>query len=238
MGRIRLAVTSAAIGFLMGAIAMATLVWNLPSAGLSILSKRDAPSLESARSPLALRGAPPAIQIRPALLSVPPPVSPPPVPGLDAPPVVQPDAIADLRQRHLEVPVQNATRETLVESFDAARDATRKHEAIDILAPRNTPVVAVEDGIIAKLFHSDAGGITVYQFDPTTTYVYYYAHLERYADGLAEGAHITRKQVLGYVGTSGNAPKDTPHLHFAIFKLTGKKQWWQGTPIDPYLVLK
>ena len=78
----------------------------------------------------------------------------------------------------------------------------------------------------------------MYQFDPTKTYVYYYAHLERYADGIVEGAVITRGQVLGYVGTSGNASKDTPHLHFAIFKMTDKKQWWQGTPIDPFQVLR
>jgi murein DD-endopeptidase MepM/ murein hydrolase activator NlpD len=118
------------------------------------------------------------------------------------------------------------------------RGSTHNHEAIDIMAPRNTPVLAVEDGTIARLFESNAGGTTVYQFDPSTTYVYYYAHLERYADGLRQGNHVQREQVLGYVGTSGNAPKDTPHLHFAIFRLTEKKQWWHGSPIDPYAVLK
>ena len=124
------------------------------------------------------------------------------------------------------------------DSFDEQRGSTHHHEAIDILAPRNTPVFAVEDGTIARLFESKAGGTTVYQFDPTTNYVYYYAHLERYAGGLREGQHVQRGQVLGYVGTSGNAPKDTPHLHFAIFRLTEEKQWWRGTPIDPYAVLK
>ncbi len=82
-------------------------------------------------------------------------------------------------------------------SDDEGRDGTRKHEPIDIPAPRNTPIVAVEDGTIARLFRSDAGGITVYQFDPTTQYVYYYAHLERCVDGLAEGARIGRGQALG-----------------------------------------
>src|SRR4029079_1891914 len=127
---------------------------------------------------------------------------------------------------------------TLRDSFGEGRTDSRKHEAIDILAPRNTPIVAVEDGTVAKLFNSKAGGITVYQFDPTTTYVYYYAHLERYAAGLIEGARLRRGQVIGYVGTSGNAPKDTPHLHFAIFKLTEKKRWWEGAAIDPYDVFK
>jgi murein DD-endopeptidase MepM/ murein hydrolase activator NlpD len=88
------------------------------------------------------------------------------------------------------------------------------------------------------LFRSDAGGITIYQFDPSTTYVYYYAHLDHYAAGLAEGQRVGRGQVIGYVGVTGNAPKNTPHLHFAIFKLTAEKKWWQGTPIDPYDVLK
>jgi murein DD-endopeptidase MepM/ murein hydrolase activator NlpD len=129
-------------------------------------------------------------------------------------------------------------RDDLRSSFDEQRGSARKHEAMDILAPRNTPVVAVEDGTVAKLFTSKAGGITVYQFDPTTTYVYYYAHLERYAAGLIDGGKLRRGQVIGYVGTSGNAPKDTPHLHFAIFKLTERKRWWEGAAIDPYDVLK
>ena len=128
--------------------------------------------------------------------------------------------------------------EKLVRSYHDARSGQREHEALDILAPKGTPVVAVEEGTVAKLFNSKAGGITLYQFDPGQQYSYYYAHLERYADGLQEGNHVQRGQVLGYAGTSGNAPKDTPHLHFAIFRLTEKKQWWQGSPIDPYEVLK
>jgi murein DD-endopeptidase MepM/ murein hydrolase activator NlpD len=99
-------------------------------------------------------------------------------------------------------------------------------------------VVAVEDGTIAKLFNSKAGGLTVYQFDPGQQYSYYYAHLERYAEGLKEGDRVRRGQVLGYVGTSGNAPKDTPHLHFAVYRLTADKHWWEGTPIDPYDILR
>lgn len=164
----------------------------------------------------------------------------PPLPA-DAPPdavaATAEGAVAELRTRHFEVPVQGATRQELQPTFDDAR-AGHTHEALDLLAPRNTPVVAVEDGTIAKLFNSRAGGITVYQFDPTRQYAYYYAHLERYADGLSEGDTVKRGQVIGYVGTSGNAPANTPHLHFAIFKLTADKRWWQGTPIDPYEVLR
>jgi peptidoglycan LD-endopeptidase LytH len=148
------------------------------------------------------------------------------------------DPVEDLRDRRLTIPVKGAKREDLRDTFNELRGSTRRHEAMDLLAPRHTPVIAVEDGKVARLFNSEAGGITIYQFDPSNTYVYYYAHLDRYADGLEEGDDIDRGDVLGYVGTTGNAPKDTPHLHFAIFKMTDKKQWWQGSAIDPYTVLR
>jgi murein DD-endopeptidase MepM/ murein hydrolase activator NlpD len=106
------------------------------------------------------------------------------------------------------------------------------------MAPRLTPVRAVDDGRIAKLFLSVPGGNTIYQFDPSERYAYYYAHLERYADQLTEGQHVRRGQILGFVGTSGNASKDAPHLHFAIFRLGPEKQWWVGEPIDPYPLLR
>ena len=144
----------------------------------------------------------------------------------------------DLAARGLTIPVQGISANKLVRSYHDARSGGREHEALDILAPRNTAVVAVEDGTVAKLFFSKAGGNTIYQFDPGRAYCYYYAHLERYADGLKEGDAVHRGQVIGYVGTSGNAPKETPHLHFAIFRLTAEKQWWQGTPVDPFEILK
>jgi murein DD-endopeptidase MepM/ murein hydrolase activator NlpD len=154
-----------------------------------------------------------------------------------AEPVLEAPPAAELAGRDLEIPVEGVSEKQLTRSFSDSR-AARSHEAIDILAARNTPVKAVESGKIARLFLSKAGGITIYQFDPSERYCYYYAHLERYADGLAEGQQIRKGQVLGYVGTSGNAPRDTPHLHFAIFRLTADKRWWEGTPIDPYDVLK
>jgi len=157
------------------------------------------------------------------------------VPTLSAGPS---DIIADLRERQLLVPVQGFDRSKIMQTFDDPRSGGRRHQAIDILAPRHTPVVAVEDGTIARMFMSKAGGITLYQYDPGQEYVYYYAHLERYADGLEEGGRLRRGQVIGYVGTSGNAPPNTPHLHFAIFETTEPKRWWEGRPIDPYLVLR
>src|SRR5579863_2042965 len=111
------------------------------------------------------------------------------------------------------------------------------HEAIDILEPRGTPVHAVVSGTIRKLFLSKPGGITIYQFDESGTYCYYYAHLDRYAEGLLEGQRIKRGEVIGFVGSTGNADSRTPHLHFAIFELGPEKQWWKGTAIAPYTYL-
>ena len=149
-----------------------------------------------------------------------------------------PESPGELRDRQLLIPVEGVSPTELTRQFSDRRGGNRQHEAIDILAPRSTPVRAVEGGKIARLFFSKAGGVTVYQFDPSEDFCYYYAHLERYADGLREGQTVEKGQILGYVGTSGNAPKNTPHLHFAIFRLTDAKRWWEGTAIDPYDVLR
>jgi len=147
-------------------------------------------------------------------------------------------AITALRQHGLRLPIDNADVERLKGMFGASRDGNPRHEAVDILAPRDTPIHAIGDGTIAKLFTSQAGGLTIYQFDPDQRFCYYYAHLERYATGLVDGQGVTRGEVIGFVGTSGNAPPNTPHLHFAIFELGADHSWWGGRPIDPYLVLK
>jgi peptidoglycan LD-endopeptidase LytH len=137
----------------------------------------------------------------------------------------------------LRMPVDGVDLDTLKGGFEERR-GDRPHEAIDILAPRNTPVVAVEGGTIAKLFDSKAGGHTIYQFDPSGRLAYYYAHLERYADGVHEGQIVAQGDVIGYVGTSGNAPPNTPHLHFAVFELDDTHRWWKGKAIDPYRLVK
>ena len=142
-----------------------------------------------------------------------------------------------LRRRDLEIPVAGVDDEDLRDTYADARGG-RSHEAIDIMAPRHTPVRAVEDGTVAKLFSSKAGGLTIYQFEPSGMFTYYYAHLDRYADGLKEGQAVKRGQVIGYVGSTGNAAEDAPHLHFAIFRLTAERQWWKGEPINPYPVLR
>jgi peptidoglycan LD-endopeptidase LytH len=148
-------------------------------------------------------------------------------------------ALAELRARNLAFPVQGVAPDRLINSFQESRGAgTRLHRAVDIMAPRRTPVRAVEAGTIARLDSSAAGGISVYQFDPDQRYCYYYAHLDAYAPGLEEGDKVERGQVLGYVGTTGNAPKTTPHLHFAIYRLSDSKQWWAGTALNPYPVFR
>jgi murein DD-endopeptidase MepM/ murein hydrolase activator NlpD len=135
----------------------------------------------------------------------------------------------------LHLPVQGVLARDLRDTFADGRDNNQRgHEAIDIHAPRGTPVFAVDDGPIVKLFLSKPGGITIYQFDATGQLAYYYAHLDAYAAGLKEGQHIRRGSVIGYVGASGNANPDAPHLHFAIFQLGPEKQWWKGTPLNPF----
>ena len=144
-----------------------------------------------------------------------------------------------LERRRLEVPVDGVSRSQLRDTFDEKRaGGLRKHEALDITAARGTPVRAVEDSRVAKLFTSVAGGLTIYLFDPGEMFSYYYAHLDRYADGLHEGQRLRQGDVIGYVGASGNADDDAPHLHFAIFQLNADRKWWEGTPINPYHVLR
>jgi len=137
----------------------------------------------------------------------------------------------------LLLPVQGLTRADLHDTFTDARSEGRVHDAIDIMAPAGTPVLAVADGTVEKLFDSKRGGLTIYQFEPSGSYAYYYAHLQRYADGLAEKQPVHRGQVIGYVGSTGNASAEAPHLHFAIFRLGPERHWWEGEAINPYPAL-
>lgn len=204
-----------------GAIAGGAIVWTIDRARVQALADDCGE---------------PDVEVRPSTPPAPPRVpAAPPLTRDSRPAAESANPIDDLRERRLGIPVQGLDRKDLRSSFDEQRSGGRRHEAMDILSPRNTPVLAVDDGTVAKLFTSKAGGLTVYQFDPDSVYAYYYAHLERYAPGLAEHQRVKRGDVIGYVGTSGNAPPDTPHLHFAIFKLTEAKQWWKGTAIDPFL---
>lgn len=187
----------------------------------------------SAPPPSAEPIAPPAAgvttQVEPApVTTLPPPAS------IASPP----DPLASASAGNgLLLPVQGITRAQLQDTFTDARSQGRSHDAIDIMAPAGTPVLAVADGSVEKLFTSVRGGLTLYQFEPSGRLAYYYAHLERYADGLAQGQPLRRGQVIGYVGSTGNASPEAPHLHFAIFVLGPERRWWEGQAINPYPVL-
>jgi murein DD-endopeptidase MepM/ murein hydrolase activator NlpD len=137
----------------------------------------------------------------------------------------------------LAIPVEGVSAADLTDTFTDARSEGRSHDAIDIMAAAGTPVLAVADGHVEKLFTSERGGLTLYQFEPGGRYAYYYAHLQRYAPGLKEKQLIRRGDVIGYVGSTGNASPDAPHLHFAIFELGPERRWWEGTALNPYPIL-
>lgn len=139
----------------------------------------------------------------------------------------------------LAIPVAGIKANQLTDTFTQARaGGARVHDAIDIMAAEGTPVIAATDGKVEKLFFSDGGGgITAYVRSPDQRWSYYYAHLQGYAPGLAEGQQVKRGQVIGRVGHTGNANPGGPHLHFAINKMQPGEKWHQGTPINPYPLL-
>jgi len=156
-----------------------------------------------------------------------------------APPLAAPQTVVPTPNIvGLIVPVSGVAPSQLSDTFGDARGSERAHEALDIMAPAGTPVLAVADGSVEKLFDSKQGGLTIYQFEPSGRYAYYYAHLQSYAPGLAEKKTIRRGEVIGYVGSTGNANPAAPHLHFAIFALGPERQWWKGTPVNPYPLLR
>lgn len=150
------------------------------------------------------------------------------------PPRARAGAPADpLAVRKLLIPVKGLRREDLRDNFDQKR-GMRRHHALDIMANRGTPVVAVDDGRVVRVRRHLLGGLTVYQYDPEEKYAYYYAHLDRYANGLEEGRVLKRGDLIGYVGSTGNAPASAPHLHFAITEMDHQKRWFRGKPVNPY----
>ena len=136
--------------------------------------------------------------------------------------------------RGLLLPVAGVAVSQLRDTFDEGRDVGRVHRALDILAPRGTPVLAADDGRVLRVRPNALGGNTIYATDPGGQVVYYYAHLDAYQPGLAEGATLARGDVLGTVGTTGNAPKDTPHLHFQVMRMPADGKYWDGEAINPY----
>jgi murein DD-endopeptidase MepM/ murein hydrolase activator NlpD len=249
-------------GFLAGVVVLyVLLLWKgqlvrgpFASVSSSVSPTTLPPTPESVRDPFASPSVPfsaasapssaaSAFEVTPGFTSpapwAPQAEAPMAVPDVPAPPHALPapppdlDDFARLKTRNIAIPVQGVDASRLRDNFSEIR-GNRVHEAIDILAPRGTPVLAADDGVIQKLFTSAPGGLTIYEFDRDEAYCYYYAHLDRYADGLKEGMPVRKRDVIGYVGTSGNAPPGTPHLHFTIFKLGPEKQWWKGTAVNPF----
>lgn len=164
------------------------------------------------------------------------PVTPAPssLPSPAAPtPVVTTADLEELRARALVFPVPAVDPGGVPDTFGDPRYGGA-HQALDIAAPHGSPVLAVDDGVVAKLFESVPGGHTMYLFDRDRRFAYYYAHLDGYVADLHETDVVRRGDQIGYVGSSGNAASDSPHLHFAIFKLDTPPRWWHGTPINPH----
>lgn len=147
-----------------------------------------------------------------------------------------PPEIAALRAE-LSMPLRGVAPSQLFDSFNEKRGSARTHEAIDIPAPRRTPVLSATPGRVMRLFSSKDGGLMVYAADSSERFILMYAHLDGYAEGLTDGASLARGQVIGYVGTTGNAPPNLPHLHFAIARTPDVARWWTGVPVNPYPLL-
>ena len=223
--------------FLVGALVGAGLATFLlmRNYDVQIVPRTQAPVVPAATT------APPAVTPAPSPRTL-PPQPPSPAPATQTVPAPVPSSNttvpASVSEAALLLPVVGIQPGELVDTFNQTRGSTRIHEALDIMAPRGREVVAVADGKLVKLFNSKQGGLTVYQYDPTERFAYYYAHLDRYAPGLVEGKLLKRGELIGTVGSTGNANPATPHLHFAIFELGPEKRWWEGRPINPYPLLR
>jgi peptidoglycan LD-endopeptidase LytH len=229
--------------FLLGALTMAVLTlvlfyvaprW-LPAGGVTI---HVGPNPGR-----AVRGARPAAIPPAGTPDAPPPAAPPaaaPVVPADTPPAVGPVAAQQPLEPsgRLLVPVQGVRPEQLADTYNAARSQGRRHDAIDIMARRGTPVLATASGVVLKLFQSVRGGTALYELAPDQHTIYYYAHLDRYAPGMVEGRALRQGDLIGYVGDTGNAGAGNYHLHFEISTTTDPKRYWAGTPQNPYPLLR
>ena len=162
-----------------------------------------------------------------------------PTPQVIAPPLTVPTVSgASLPSPSLIIPVAGVRPDQLRDTFSESRSEGRVHDALDIPAPRGTPVLAAAEGPIVKLFQSQRGGTTIYQMSTDGKFVYYYAHLDRYAEGLVETHYAKQGETIGYVGDSGNAGPGNYHLHFSVAEISNPKDFWHGKNINPYPLLR
>lgn len=143
-----------------------------------------------------------------------------------------------LRSRELMVPVHGISRRQLRDTFSATRGGGRAHLALDIMARKGTRVVSADDGIVLRVTTNELGGRVVYIADPQRRFVYYYAHLDKWVYPLEEGQRVKRGELIGSVGTTGNAPRNAPHLHFQLMRIAPGRQYWNGAPVNPLPYLK
>lgn len=145
-----------------------------------------------------------------------------------------------LRDRRLMVPVDGVRPRDLTDTYNAARSGGRRHHALDVMARRGTPVISADDGVVRRISTNALGGRTVYVVDHAGRFVHYYAHLDRYARGLREGQRVRKGDQLGTVGSTGNADRNAPHLHYQLLRYANARMWWAGDPVNPvpYLVLR
>ncbi|HEV2885013.1 MAG TPA: peptidoglycan DD-metalloendopeptidase family protein [Pyrinomonadaceae bacterium] len=179
----------------------------------------------------------PSLSASPVESSTPVPENPTAEPGLSpqaTPAAIEAPPPSYVGTVKLIVPVAGVRPDQLLDTFTDARSEGRSHDAIDIQAPLGTPVVAASDGEIIKLFQSERGGTTIYQLSGDKRLIYYYAHLQRYADGLMAGKLVRQGEVIAYVGDTGNAGAGNYHLHFSISVVADPKRYWEGTNINPY----
>ena len=158
--------------------------------------------------------------------------------GGSSSPAVGPADLDALKSEGLIIPVAGVEARDLVDSFDDKRGSERHHNALDIMANRNTPVLAAVSGTVIKMHNSVPGGLSLYLSDPTSRFVMMYGHLESFRPGLKEGAKVSRGEIVGFVGSSGNANPLAPHLHFQVTRNDNLKEWWKGTPLNPFLVFR
>jgi peptidoglycan LD-endopeptidase LytH len=214
------------LGMGVGIIALTAVLWTTGRLNLPIASAAAPAAARPVEGP---KPAPPDVV---DMVRREPPPAPPKNP---LPPPVDSEKGATPAAA-LAMPIAGVDAAKLTGNFSEMRDG-HAHEALDIIASRGTPVTAVDEGNVVKLFTSKQGGLTVYQFNNARDLCYYYAHLDRYAPGLKEGTLLRRGDALGYVGSTGDAPPEAPHLHFAVFRLGPEKEWWKGTAIDPLPLL-
>lgn len=196
------------------------------------------PYLDARHTEVAEIGDPTEQTPVPTVLPI-PSIEPPPTPAPIETNVNQPtDNNLPADSNALMIPVAGIRREQLQDTFNESRSEGRVHNAIDIIAPLGTPVVAVADGEIAKFFDSERGGTTIYQYSSDRRYVYYYAHLQKRADNLKEKDFVKRGTVIGYVGDTGNSGAGNYHLHFTITALADGQRYWEGSDVNPYPLLK